>query len=155
MTHSRNKSGAFKSECHQVLHNPWLYIAMFAVLGVLISDSYDPLRRRTIIGEYPRMYNSPERYSITIMFGIVLVLLSRYLAASHTPHHMRATRPAGMLRYACAMRCGRLSGYVSAKFRATFMSGALSLSVPVAIYIVIIVIICGEYRLQPGKPIGA
>ena len=146
MTHSRNKSGAFKSECHQVLRNPWLYIAMFAVLGVLISDSYDPLRR-TIIGEYPRMYNSPERYSITILFGMLVLLAPIFSSISYAASYA-GDATSGMLRMR-AMRCGRLSGYVSAKFRATFMSGALSLSVPVAIYIVIIVIICGEYRYNP------
>ena len=82
MTHSRNKSGAFKSECYQVLRNPWLYIAMIAVLGVLISDSYDPLRR-TIIGEYPRMYDSPERYSITILFGMLVLLAPIFSSISY------------------------------------------------------------------------
>ena len=73
MMHSRNISGAFGSECRQALRNPWLYLAMAATLSVLIWDSYDPLWR-TFTGEYPRLYDSPERYSITLMFGMVILL---------------------------------------------------------------------------------
>ena len=68
MTRLKSSSGAFGSECRQALRNPWLYIAMAVALAVLINDSFDPLWR-TLTGEYPRMHDSPERYSTTILFA--------------------------------------------------------------------------------------
>lgn len=146
MMHSRNISGAFGSECRQALRNPWLYLAMAATLSVLIWDSYDPLWR-TFTGEYPRLYDSPERYSITLMFGMVILLAPLLSGIPYSAAYV-SDAASGMLRMR-ALRCGRLSGYISAKYKATFVSGALALGIPMAIYIVIIVMICGEYRYNP------
>lgn len=148
MTRLKSSSGAFGSECRQALRNPWLYMAMAVALAVMINDSFDPLWR-TLTGEYPLMHDSPERYSMTIMFGMIILLaplLSGFPYASAYANDVTS----GMLRMR-ALRCGRLSDYVSAKYRAAFMSGALTLSVPVAAYIAIVVAVCGGYRYNPAN----
>lgn len=148
MTRIGNSSGAFRSECRQALRNPWLYAAMALTLAVLIDDSFDPLWR-TLTGEYPRMHDSPERYTITMLFGM-LVLLAPLLSGFPYAAAYVSDATSGMLRMR-ALRCGQLKRYVSAKFRAAFMSGALTLSLPVAVYIVMIAAICGGYRYDPAN----
>ena len=146
MMQGKNKSGAFKSECRQVLRNPWLYIAMVAVLVILIRDSFDPLWR-TFTGEYPRLNDSPERYSVTLMFGMLVLLAPLLSGISYATAYV-SDASSGMLRMR-VMRCGRIKDYAWAKYRAAFMSGALTLGIPVAVYIVIVVMICGGYVYDP------
>lgn len=143
------KPGAFKSECFQVLRNPWLYVAMAVALGVLLNDSMAPLWR-TITGEYPRYNDSPERYSTTMLFGMIVLLVPLLCAFPYASSYVNDAS-SGMLRMRVT-RCGRLNRYISAKYGATFMSGALALSVPIALYIVIVVAICGGYQYCAENP---
>lgn len=142
---NKRKFGAFRSEMHQLLCNPWLYVAMALILGVLIRDSYNPLLK-TYRGEYPRMYDSPYRYSVTMMFGMLVLLAPMINALPYAASYVNDLN-SGMLRIRIT-RCKRLKEYVFAKFGTTFISGALSMIVPIGIYIIIVVSICGEYRFS-------